>query len=153
ALAFVSETKIVGDVQACDVWLRGCRADPRHLTVRKVGHTVGVAEGASAGQFGIDVETRAVREPHTEENGRGNGRLGFAPANEAERTLVRRRERAMILADGGGLVEQVPSLRQRVGLRGEREIAKKCQSGYTGAKRHHPSMAQACWPLVGSEGG
>ncbi len=107
---FRAEAEVVSKIEPGDVGFRSCGRDSGKLAVGRVGDSVDAAESSPAGDLRIEVELGICTETKTEEQRRGEGRVAFGMVLKTQRPLIGSIERAVVLADGGGLIVEVPIL-------------------------------------------
>src|SRR5207248_2660501 len=75
-----------------------------------IGDAVDPAESPAAGDLRIEIELRILAEAQAEEErcGQGDNMLGIVP--KTQRALIGSVERAVPLADGCGLIVEIPTL-------------------------------------------
>jgi hypothetical protein len=105
-----AESEIVLNEQPRDIRLGGGGGDPRNLPVWLIRDAVYAAESFSPRDFGIENQERILLQPPGEKQGCRQRDVALGVVLKACCVLIRRVEFAMIIADRGRLVIEVPSL-------------------------------------------
>ena len=106
-----AEAKIVLDEQPCDVRLGSRTGYAGDLSIGWIGDTVDTAESLSAGDLRIEHKYGVLFEPHAEKQSACERDIVLGIIRQAERPSVRRMKCPVLVADRGGLIEQIPTLR------------------------------------------
>ena len=108
-----AESEIVLNEQPRDIGLGRGAGDAWNLPVGLIGDAVHAAESFSARDLGIENQERILLQPPGEKQGCCQRDVALRGVLKAECVLIGRVEFAMIVADRGRLVIEVPSLRSR----------------------------------------
>ncbi len=132
----VAETEVVRDVEPRKIRLGSGGSNAGQFAVGSIGESVDVAESAPSRDFGI--EDKAVC-PGRGEEPKNNVVVSDTSLSgvlcKTQRPLIRRVERSVMLADGGGLVIEIPVLGRLAGRGASLDCAESSAAAIA-ASRH-----------------
>src|SRR3989442_660019 len=98
------------DVEPGNIWLRGSAGDAGQFPIGKICNTGDAAKTPSSGDLGVEVELCAGGQAKPEIKSCGERDIALNSVQEAIFTFIRGVEAAMVLADGGCLIKEIPPL-------------------------------------------